>query len=592
MQYPLISEYIEAIRLAAENFDKLSHLQPVLDGNGTPMMSSGNFAVVFKMYDPQAHKDVAVRCFLKEQEGRAESYQLIAQELAYTSSSFLTPFRYLDKELFVESQSTNDEEFPVVLMDWVEGETLDRYIQSHLDEPNALRLLAFQFSRLASWLLSQPFAHGDLKPDNILVRSDGTLTLVDYDGMFVPAMEGTAARELGSPDFRHPLRTAERFNEHIDDFPLAVILLSLKALSLSPSLWNTYGASDRLLFSATDYRDLSSCALLQAFPPLFTDSELTRLYALFLLAHSEEGLSNVSFRLLNLKYPELVEEEVLSTIVTDEDLAEGVKDEYGVIYSKDGKRLLKGNKTLTEYTVRKGTRVICHWAFSRCKSLTSLTLPSSLQSIGDSVFRGCNSLSSLTLPSSLQSIGYCAFYGCSSLSSLTLPSSLQSIGDSAFNCCESLSSLTLPSSLKSIGDGAFGGCSSLSSLTLPSSLQSIGNSAFFCCNSLSSLTFPSSLQSIGNGAFGGCKSLSSLTFPSSLQSIGYCAFSGCESLEDITLPKGLQYIGFAAFALCSSLKKIILPEELQTIIGGAFNGCSSLTSVICNSYYMVTENMS
>ena len=589
------------------------------------------------MYDPQAHKDVAVRCFLKEQEGRAESYQLIAQELAYTSSSFLTPFRYLDKELFVESQSTNDEEFPVVLMDWVEGETLDRYIQSHLDEPNALRLLAFQFSRLASWLLSQPFAHGDLKPDNILVRSDGTLTLVDYDGMFVPAMEGTAARELGSPDFRHPLRTAERFNEHIDDFPLAVILLSLKALSLSPSLWNTYGASDRLLFSATDYRDLSSCALLQAFPPLFTDSELTRLYALFLLAHSEEGLSNVSFRLLNLKYPELVEEEVLSTIVTDEDLAEGVKDEYGVIYSKDGKRLLKGNKTLTEYTVRKGTRVICHWAFSRCKSLTSLTLPSSLQSIGycafygcsslssltlpsslqsignsafedcnsltsltlpsslqsigDSVFRGCNSLSSLTLPSSLQSIGDCAFYCCSSLSSLTLPSSLQSIGDSAFNCCESLSSLTLPSSLKSIGDGAFGGCSSLSSLTLPSSLQSIGYSAFYCCNSLSSLTFPSSLQSIGNGAFGGCKSLSSLTFPSSLQSIGYCAFSGCESLEDITLPKGLQYIGFAAFALCSSLKKIILPEELQTIIGGAFNGCSSLTSVICNSYYMVTENM-
>ena len=196
MQYPLISEYIEAIRLAADNFDKLSHLQPVLDGNGNPMMSSGNFAVVFKMYDPQAHKDVAVKCFLKEQEGRAESYQLIAQELAYTSSSFLTPFRYLDKELFVESQSTNDEEFPVVLMDWVEGETLDRYIQSHLADPNALRLLAFQFSRLASWLLSQPFAHGDLKPDNILVRSDGTLTLVDYDGMFVPAMEGTACARI------------------------------------------------------------------------------------------------------------------------------------------------------------------------------------------------------------------------------------------------------------------------------------------------------------------------------------------------------------------------------------------------------------
>ena len=471
MQYPLISEYIEAIRLAADNFDKLSHLQPVLDGNGTPMMSSGNFAVVFKMYDPQAHKDVAVKCFLKEQEGRAESYQLIAQELAYTSSSFLTPFRYLDKEIFVESQSTNDEEFPVVLMDWVEGETLDRYIQSHLADPNALRLLAFQFSRLASWLLSQPFAHGDLKPDNILVRSDGTLTLVDYDGMFVPAMEGTAARELGSPDFRHPLRTAERFNEHIDDFPLAVILLSLKALSLSPSLWNTYGASDRLLFSAADYRALSSCAVLQAFPPLFTDSELTRLYALFLLAHSEEGLSNVSFRLLNLKYPELVEEEVLSTEVTGEDLAEGVKDEYGVIYSKDGKRLLEGNKILTEYTVRKGTRVICDSAFYGCNSLTSLTLPSSLQSIGDSAFEYCNSLTFLTLPSSLQSIGGGAFCGCYSLTSLTLPSSLQSIGDWAFSDCYSLTSLTLPSSLQSIGNHAFVCCYNLSALYIPTDTE-------------------------------------------------------------------------------------------------------------------------
>ena len=591
MQYPLISEYIEAIRLAADNFDKLSHLQPVLDGNGNPMMSSGNFAVVFKMYDPQAHKDVAVKCFLKEQEGRAESYQLIAQELAYTSSSFLTPFRYLDKEIFVESQSTNDEEFPVVLMDWVEGETLDRYIQSHLADPNALRLLAFQFSRLASWLLSQPFAHGDLKPDNILVRSDGTLTLVDYDGMYVPTMEGTAARELGSPDFRHPLRTAERFNEHIDDFPLAVILLSLKALSLSPSLWNTYGASDRLLFSATDYRDLSSCALLQAFPPLLTDPEFTRLYALFLLAHSEEGLSNVSFRLLNLKYPELVEEEVLSTEVTDEDLAEGVEDEFGVIYSKDGKRLLEGNLELKEYTVRKGTRVICDRAFEDCSSLSSLTLPSSLQSIGDRVFWDCSSLTSLTLPSSLQSIGYWAFEGCSSLTSLTLPSSLQSIGDGVFRDCKSLSSLTLPSSLQSIGYWAFEFCNSLTSLTLPSSLQSIGDSAFRGCSSLTSLTLPSSLQSIGDSAFCDCSSLTSLTLPSSLQSIEDCAFEGCSSLTSLTLPSSLQSIGDGVFRDCKSLSSLTLPTSLQSIGVSAFRGCTSLRSVIGNQFYRVIGQM-
>ena len=82
MNYPLISEYIDAIRLAEDNFNKLSNLRPVLDGNGSPIMSSGNFAVVFKMKDVNDGRYYAVKCFLKEQEGRNERYQEIADELA------------------------------------------------------------------------------------------------------------------------------------------------------------------------------------------------------------------------------------------------------------------------------------------------------------------------------------------------------------------------------------------------------------------------------------------------------------------------------------------------------------------------------
>ena len=33
MNYQLISEYIEAIRSAEDNFDKLSNLRPLLDGS-------------------------------------------------------------------------------------------------------------------------------------------------------------------------------------------------------------------------------------------------------------------------------------------------------------------------------------------------------------------------------------------------------------------------------------------------------------------------------------------------------------------------------------------------------------------------------
>ncbi len=303
MNYPLISEYVEAIKAAEDNFDQLKLLRPVLGEDGEPVMTSGNFAVVFKMKDEQTGKLHAVKCFLKEQEGRAEAYRQIAEELEYVSSTFLTPIKYLDKELFVDSANSEDSEFPVLLMDWVEGQTLDKYIREHIDDQYELSLLAYQFSRLAMWLMPQPFAHGDLKPDNILVKEDGTLVLVDYDGMYVPAMKGQKARELGSPDFRHPSRTEEVFDDHIDDFSLASILLSLKAIALQPSLLEEYGASDRLLFSEKDYRNLSDSSALGALQPLMQDAELASLYSLYILALSQNNLSQVSFRLFNLNRP-------------------------------------------------------------------------------------------------------------------------------------------------------------------------------------------------------------------------------------------------------------------------------------------------
>jgi len=303
MNYPLISEYVEAIKAAEDNFDQLKHLRPVLGEDGEPVMTSGNFAVVFKMKDGQTGKLHAVKCFLKEQEGRAEAYRQIAEELEFVSSTFLTPIRYLDKELFVDSANSEDSEFPVLLMDWVEGQTLDKYIREHIDDQYELSLLAYQFSRLAMWLMPQPFAHGDLKPDNILVKEDGTLVLVDYDGMYVPAMKGQKARELGSPDFRHPGRTEEVFDDHIDDFSLASILLSLKAIALQPSLLEEYGASDRLLFSEKDYHDWSKCLILSDLNSLCYDNELKKLYGLFLVVLSINTIDIHSNKLIYLSSP-------------------------------------------------------------------------------------------------------------------------------------------------------------------------------------------------------------------------------------------------------------------------------------------------
>lgn len=258
MNYPLISEYVNAILAAEDNFEELKNLRPVLNDEGAPMMTGGNFAVVFKMVDQFTGKYHAVKCFLKDQERRAEAYRMISDELRGISSSYLTPINYLEKELFVDSNNTDETEFPVLLMDWVEGENLDKYIFNNKYDGRKLSSLVLKFHELSKWLLAQPFAHGDLKPDNIIVTNEGNLVLIDYDGMFVPKMLGQEPRELGTPDYRNPyyerINLGTSFSKRIDDFAIIHILLSLKIYSERPHLITN--DNDFALFSRKNFNQI------------------------------------------------------------------------------------------------------------------------------------------------------------------------------------------------------------------------------------------------------------------------------------------------------------------------------------------------
>ena len=251
MNYPSISDYIEALRDAEDSLSELKDLRLVYDDQGHPIMSSGNFAVVFKMQAPTGEYH-ALKCFLRDQEERSERYRMIAEELQYVQSTYLVKFRYLESELFVDVPNTGGEEYPVLLMDWVDGIPLDQYLKTIINNSYEKDLLAYHFSLLARWLVSQHFAHGDLKPDNICVRDDGSLVLLDYDGMYVPALSGRKPLEQGSPHYRHPLRSTLPFDEHIDDYSLSLILLSLRAIALDETLYVRYSSSEYLLLSEQD----------------------------------------------------------------------------------------------------------------------------------------------------------------------------------------------------------------------------------------------------------------------------------------------------------------------------------------------------
>ena len=603
MLYTFSSAHLAAIREAHNNLRTLRHLVPVLDKDGEPYYSGGASSVVFKMKDEQTGKCYALKCFTEEQEGRAEAYRLIEEELKFVDSPHITSVKYLEKELFVDSDS-EDNEHSVLLMDWIEGKTMEAYINAYFMDGHAMAMLYYQFCKMVDWLRSQSFAHGDIRLDNIIVRPNGTLTLVDYDDMFLPAMKGRKSPTISTKNLPHPLRTIDDFGETTDDFALVSIALSLKAISLDSSLLQNYGASDRLLFAPFEYFDLS---MRNNFAPL-------------------------------------------------QDLLNAAEDEFGVKYSKDWKRLLKAPQNLEgEYSIREGAKVIekeafseCNslksviipnsvtiiedWAFLGCCSLRSIDIPDSVTKIGVSAFSGCSSLMSIHMPDSVTSIGYNAFEGCISLKNIRIPDSVTSIGSNAFEeCvslksiiipdsvtriegwtfyyCKSLESIIIPDSVTSIGDSAFSDCKFLININIPNGVTSIGDSAFSNCHSLTSVTIPSSVIAIGTNPFCGCpadlkneskafiyehnvlfnKDKTTLisyrakeanyVIPDSVTSIGECAFLECNSLTSIIIPDSVTSIGVCAFAQCNSLTSINIPDSVTTIANHAFYNCKSLKSI-------------
>ena len=579
MQYPLISEYVKAIQDGSDNLDKLAYLTPVLDNHGEPYRSSGAFAVVFKMLDKRTGKYYALKCFTEEQEGRADAYRQIADELDMVDSSYITSVKYMEKELFVDSQCEEDE-FPVLLMDWVDGETMEAYIAANYHNQSDMSMLCYRFGKMAAWLRSQSFAHGDVKPDNIIIRPDGSLSLVDYDGMFVPTMKGCKSPTIGTKNFCHPLRTMDDFDETIDDFSLASIALSLKAISMNSTLLDTYGASDRLLFSENDYRNPSNSKVISALQGLMCDKDFCTLYSLFMLALARKELSTCSFRLFIGEKPILPQTiEDLSTKATDEELREAFVDEWGVKYSKDGRKLLEAPQELDRtYSIRNGTKVVCDRAFCLCSSLTEIVIPNSVASIGDSAFLGCISLTEIVIPNSVICLNGNPFIGWKGKLECLSPSFVYE-DNILFNKDKSriisfrnqkLTLYVIPNSVTSIGDSAFYDSRSLSNIVIPNSVTSIGDSAFEGCNSLGSLVIPNSVINIGKGAFKWCKSLAEVVIPNSVTNIGKGTFANCSYLADVVIPDGVTSIGNNAFMSCSSLEYISLPKSVICLNGNPF----------------------
>ncbi len=215
---------------------------------GLPRPMTGAFASVYRLSNISG--TWAVRCFLEQRDDMKERYEAIAAAVNASASDLFAKFDYLERGIKIRSDW-----YPVLKMEWIEGDSLDRYLDRHVKSRAKVVNLHKQFRELVTRLKASGIAHGDLQHGNILV-SDSGLRLIDYDGMYVSALSGKKSHELGHRNFQHPDRGNELFFSELDNFSIWVIDLSLKALVVDPELWRAFnGGDDCLLFRHKDLKD-------------------------------------------------------------------------------------------------------------------------------------------------------------------------------------------------------------------------------------------------------------------------------------------------------------------------------------------------
>ena len=229
---------------------------------GLPLAYTGRFAAVFRVKDNEGHgQSWAVRCFTSEGEGarRAVRYGAISNHLEAAPEAVRTrfvPFRYQETGIHVGGT-----DYPLLVMTWAQGKPLGKWAEAHHGDADALRRLCQSLARLVVDLEGAEISHGDFQHDNLLISPTGRrATLVDYDGVWVPALSGLPPSERGHPNYQHPARDTADFGPRGDRFSLLVLQTALFALSCDPTLWETFGekSDDALLFSHDDFTDTNA----------------------------------------------------------------------------------------------------------------------------------------------------------------------------------------------------------------------------------------------------------------------------------------------------------------------------------------------
>jgi hypothetical protein len=250
MSYPQITDYQEAVQHPAQAFIDPDLKQGAVAENnlGLPLVMSGGFALTYAVTTPR--RKCAVRCFHREIPAIQQKYDATSRKLRSLAIGCFVDFDFQQSGISVRQRV-----FPIVRMDWVEGDTLGIWLDKNFNNPRALEKARADFAAIARFLEREGVAHGDIQNGNVMV-ANGEIKLIDYDGMFVPGMHPGNGSETGHRHFQHPGRRVSNFGPGMDRFSFIALDLSLRALVEDRSLYSKFReGGETIIFKANDFAD-------------------------------------------------------------------------------------------------------------------------------------------------------------------------------------------------------------------------------------------------------------------------------------------------------------------------------------------------
>ncbi len=281
MAWPTIVEYN-----AAFTRPEIGLVAPSLKGAcckrgplGAPIPLSGSFARIYEVTLPNGIRK-AVRCFAEDDPDRRLRASRVCARLAarLKMAPALRPY-FADVTWEEHAIKAGERTVPAMIMEWVEGQTLNAYLEAQHTDVNAMQRLRTGLANLVRDLAAHGVIHGDLQTSNIVITPSGSLRLIDYDGLFfLDEAEDDGSNELGHVNFQHPAFDPRSHRALGDRFPSIAMDLGLEALIEDPGLFARFSTGENVLFVSEDYRDPDYSA---AFAALRRRPRLARAAELF-----------------------------------------------------------------------------------------------------------------------------------------------------------------------------------------------------------------------------------------------------------------------------------------------------------------------